>query len=84
MIECDRARKKRTDFKNLCAFVIVSEEPIKEREPVSRFPLKRFWFLRNLLVEVTLQHALQSLAVTGLVAGHFVDGLLFAGLSGRS
>ena len=40
MIECDRARKKRTDFKNLCAIVIVSEEPIKEREPITRFPLK--------------------------------------------
>ena len=45
----------------------------KERESVSRFPLKRFWFLRNLLVEVTLQHALQSLAVAGLVAGHLIS-----------
>ena len=27
------------------------------------------------LLEVTLQHALQSNAVTSLVAGHFMDGL---------
>ena len=36
----------------------------------NRFPdslSKGFGFLRNLLVEVTLQHTLQSLTVTGLV-----------------
>ena len=30
---------------------------------------------KSRLLEVTLQQALQSLAVTGLVAGHFMDGL---------
>ena len=34
-------------------------------------PLKRF----KILLEVTLQQTLQSLAVTSLVASHFVDGL---------
>ena len=30
------------------------------------------------LLEVTLQHALQSLAVASLVTGHLVDGVLAA------
>ena len=42
----------------------------KEREPVVRFPLKKCLFIRFGLAEVTLQQALQSLAVTGLVPRH--------------
>ena len=38
----------------------------KEREPVSRFPLKTCLFIRFGLAEVALQQALESLAVTGL------------------
>ena len=48
----------------------------KEREPVSRFPLKKCLFIRFGLTEVTLQQALESLAVAGLVAGHLMDGVV--------
>ena len=48
----------------------------KEREPVSRFPLEKCFFIRFGLAEVTLQQTLQSLAVTGLVASHLVDGVV--------
>ena len=41
----------------------------KEREPVSRFPLEKCLFIRFRLAEVTLQQALERLAVAGLVAG---------------
>lgn len=37
-----------------------------------------------LLAEVAIQKALERLAVAGFVPGHLVDGLLFAGLAGRS
>ena len=36
------------------------------------------------LAEIALQQTGQGLAVAGFVAGHLVDGLLFAGLAGRS
>jgi len=56
----------------------------KERaEPLLR-PLRRIDFMQFCLLEVTLQHTLEGLAVASLVAGHLVDGLLFAGLAGRS
>ena len=40
------------------------------------FPLKKCLFMRFGLAKVTLQQALESLAVTGLVAGHLVDGVV--------
>ena len=39
----------------------------KEREPVSRFPLKMLQNGFRLLAEVTLQQALESLTMSGLV-----------------
>ena len=48
----------------------------KEREQVSPFPLKKCLFMRFGLAKVTLQQALEGLAVTGLVAGHLVDGVV--------
>ena len=37
----------------------------KEREPVSRFPLEKCLFIQFGLAEVTLQQALESLAMPG-------------------
>ena len=48
----------------------------KERESVSRFPLKQCLLIGVFLAEVALQQALESLAVAGLVAGHLVDGVV--------
>ncbi len=48
----------------------------KEREPVPRSPLKKCLFIRFGLAEVTLQQAFESLAVTGLVAGHLMHGVV--------
>ena len=39
-------------------------------------PSQKVRFLRKLLVEVPLQHTLQSLAVAGFVAGHLMDGVV--------
>ena len=46
----------------------------KEREPVPRFPLKKCLFMWFQLTEVTLQQALESLAVAGLGMGDLMDG----------
>jgi hypothetical protein len=56
----------------------------KEREQACLFPLKKRFFIRFELAEVASQQALKSLAVAGLIAGHLMYGLLFAGLAGRS
>ena len=47
----------------------------EKRERNVPFPLDLGGFI---LLEVTLQHALQSLAVSSLVAGHLVDSVLAA------
>ena len=51
-------------------------EAQKEREQVSPFPLKKCLFMRFQLAEVTLQQALESLAVAGLVARHLMHGVV--------
>ena len=45
---------------------------MNHKELGADFPLPFCFFL----LEVTLQHALQSNAVSGLVASHFVDGVV--------